>query len=347
MATFQKRGRAWRAIVRKGGQTHTGTFDSKAKAQDWAAQIEAAIVEGRSPATGGPAAPAPSPQAVRTAASAPTMADLFDRYGREVSPTKAGCRWELLRLERFKSCPELMKPITELSNEDIIDFRDRRLKEVSPATVNRELNLLSAVITQAIKDWKIRLPANPVHLIRRPPQPPHRTRRVSEAELRRITEHLGWDGVSPPRNAEQWTAWAFALAIASAMRQGEIAGLRWRDLALERRKLHLSKTKNGHSRDVPLSSRAVSLLRLLPPGRPEERIVPINANTISVTFTAAKKALGLHDLHFHDSRREAVTTASKRLANVLELKAFSGHRTTRMLEVYYQPNVEELAEKLG
>lgn len=336
MATFQKRGRAWRAIVRKGGQTHTATLDSKAKAEAWAAKIEAAIAEGNQP-----------PPAVRAAARSPSMAELFDRYSREISPTKAGVRWEQIRLERFKACPELQKTIAELSNEDIIDWRDRRLKEVSAASVNREMNLLSAVITHAIKDWKIRIPANPVHQVRRPPQPPHRTRRVSEAELRRITEHLGWDGVSQPRNAEQWTAWAFALAIASAMRQGEIAGLRWRDLRLERRQLHLVKTKNGHARDVPLSSRAIELLRLLTPGRPEERLVPINANTISVTFTAAKKALGLHDLRFHDSRREAVTRASKRLANVLELKAFSGHRTTRMLEVYYRPDAEELAQKLG
>ena len=36
MASYQKRGDAWRAIVRRKGQTVTGTFDTKAQAEEWA-----------------------------------------------------------------------------------------------------------------------------------------------------------------------------------------------------------------------------------------------------------------------------------------------------------------------
>ncbi|NHW87576.1 tyrosine-type recombinase/integrase, partial [Escherichia coli] len=49
------------------------------------------------------------------------------------------------------------------------------------------------------------------------------------------------------------------LAVETAMRRSEIAGLRWEHIDLERRVAHLPSTKNGSSRDVPLSTRAVNI----------------------------------------------------------------------------------------
>jgi hypothetical protein len=43
----------------------------------------------------------------------------------------------------------------------------------------------------------------------------------------------------------------------------------------------------------------------------------------------------------------AVTELSKRLPNLVELSAVTGHRSLRMLQRYYHPNPAELALKLG
>jgi integrase len=56
-----------------------------------------------------------------------------------------------------------------------------------------------------------------------------------------------------------------ALAIETGMRRGELLGLLWDNVDLERRTAFLPVTKNGESRGVPLSSRAVEVLRALPP----------------------------------------------------------------------------------
>jgi integrase len=45
------------------------------------------------------------------------------------------------------------------------------------------------------------------------------------------------------------------------MRRGEILGLNWRHLDLERRIAFIALTKNGDSRTVPLSSAALAILR--------------------------------------------------------------------------------------
>jgi integrase len=63
-------------------------------------------------------------------------------------------------------------------------------------------------------------------------------------------------------------------------------------------------------------------------------------------FRKAKARALIKDLHFHDTRREALTRLAKKF-DVMELARISGHRDLRILQnVYYAPTVEDLAKKL-
>ncbi|CAK7193116.1 hypothetical protein COMNV_01329 [Commensalibacter sp. Nvir] len=225
-------------------------------------------------------------------------------------------------------------------------WRDKRLLEVSASTVNRELNLISAVLTTALKEWGVALTGNPVRSIKRPANPKSRSRRVSREEQDIIAKHLGWDGCSEPRTSSQWTAFAFFLAIETAMRRGELTSIRWQDVHLERSYIHLETTKNGEERDVPLSSKAKKLLRLLSAKARHEPLIPVSPDVLTSLFHRATRQAGLIDLRFHDSRREATTQLSKKLSNVLELSAVTGHKSLNMLKIYYKPHASELAKKL-
>ena len=55
------------------------------------------------------------------------------------------------------------------------------------------------------------------------------------------------------------------LAIETAMRQGELLGLRWENIRMTDRVAHLPMTKNGSTRNVPLSTRAMAILEGLKP----------------------------------------------------------------------------------
>lgn len=328
-----QRGGAWRAMVRRRGQTLTRTFDTEAEAETWATAEEARILGGATAAQ------------IQRMPSGVTIAALFDRYAREVSPLKGGGRWELIRL--VKLAADFPIAATELDGAAVAEWRDGRLLQVSASTVNRELNLISAVLTRAIKEWRLPLTVNPVHMIQRPRMPHARTRRVPDHERAAILERLEWDGAGEPTGIRQWIGWGFCVALETMMRQGEILRLTWQHVHLERRFCHLPKTKNGHPRNVPLSSRAVALFALLRPGDADSRVVPVGAGTFGVYFRAAVRSAGIENLHFHDSRREALTNASKKLSNVAELARASGHRTTRALMVYYEPDATDLADKLG
>lgn len=337
MASFQKRGSTWRAIVRRKGKTLTGTFDTKALAEEWATKVEAQIFEGEAPDS-----------AVKTVkAQGVSVAELFNRYSDEVSPGKKGTRWEQIRLRMLaRDFPLFQQAAVSITGPDMADWRDARLKQVAASSVNRELNLIAAVFNQAIREWRLGMTTNPVRLITRPRNPKSRTQRVSDADRRKIIERLGWDGASLPQDSKQWTAFAFYLALATAMRKGELLMLTWNDIYFDERYAHLRDTKNGDERKVPLSNSALRLLRLVKDRVAHKPVVPITSGNLDKLFREAKIAVNLKHVRFHDTRREAATTMAPKLTNVLELAAITGHRNLKTLAIYYAPKPGDLAAKL-
>jgi integrase len=136
------------------------------------------------------------------------------------------------------------------------------------------------------------------------------------------------------------------LAVETAMRRGELLGLRWEHIDLGNRVAHLPITKNGEGRYVPLSSRAVATLEGLPRSL-SGYVFPIKPQTVAAAFMKATDRAGLGDIRFHDLRHTATTALATKLPNVIELAAVTGHTSLSMLKRYYHPKAAELAKKLG
>jgi len=60
-----------------------------------------------------------------------------------------------------------------LAPRDFADWRDRRMTEVAPASVIREMQLMSAVLNVARKEWGM-ISENPISDVNRPSKPPPR-----------------------------------------------------------------------------------------------------------------------------------------------------------------------------
>lgn len=339
MATIQKRKSSWRVIVRRKGKYVSATFDTKAEADAWAIQSEARILEGFS-------AEAVSREPVAPVNGVPAV-EALQRYSDDVSPTKRGGRWEQVRIAAMIRQDRLFqRPITSITGPDIAEWRDKRLRKVSASTVNRELCLISSIFTFAMRECRMGLTFNPCSLVTKPRKPRPRTQRVSIAEREMIITELGWDAKSEPTTSAQWVAFAFYLALETAMRKGEILSLRWSDIDFDARHAHLDITKNGDERDVPLSKAATALLHLVKHRVPNKPVVPIQTGHFDKLFREAKRDVGLAHIHFHDSRREAATTMATKLSNVLELAAVTGHKSLAMLQIYYKSKATDLAARL-
>ncbi|MGB4844401.1 MAG: site-specific integrase, partial [Ferruginibacter sp.] len=132
------------------------------------------------------------------------------------------------------------------------------------------------------------------------------------------------------------------LAVETAMRAGELVSLTTADIDPQARVARLADTKNGESRWVPLSPRALEAL-----GVTEGRVVGLTASGLSHAFHELCLKEGIEGLRFHDLRREAVSRLFERGLNIAEVAAVSGHKTWAVLKRYTQLDARLLAKKLG
>jgi len=73
----------------------------------------------------------------------------------------------------------------------------------------------------------------------------------------------------------------------------------------------------------------------------------LKPSQIDANFRKAKKKAGITDLHFHDSRRAALTRMAKVL-DPLALAKVAGHTDVNLLlRVYYKVDEDDLADKLA
>ncbi len=329
MGSIRKRGDGYRAEVRKQGyyKSQDG-FQTKGAAKLWISTVESQLAQ------------------IRKLNKMPeqTLADAFVRYASEVSPTKKGARWEQIRLAKLGRSDLAQVRIGQVDATHIAKWRDLNLKTLAGASVAREMNLLRSVLEIARREWGW-IDVNPAKDVKKPKPGRARSRRVPQHEIAAICSALGYDLTQTPRLKRQIIASAFLFAIETGMRKGELLGLTWRDINLRTRVAVLADTKNGESREVPLSLVAISILQMLGEQIAGDPVFNVQSGTFDALFRKAVRAANIVDLHFHDSRHEACTRLADKLT-VLELAAVIGHRDLKSLMVYYNPTGADLAKKL-
>jgi integrase len=143
-----------------------------------------------------------------------TIEELLDRYKREILPTHKGKQTERYRIQTLLGFLGDLKLI-HLTPKEIAKYRDHRLKEVSPASLKRELVILSRVLTLSSRDWGIALPQNPVGMITLPKADKARTRRLEAGEEEKLLQ-----------STNQKLRRIIILVLETGMRRGEILNIK-------------------------------------------------------------------------------------------------------------------------
>ncbi|MEW5890497.1 MAG: site-specific integrase [Pseudomonadota bacterium] len=364
MASIRKlpSGKFFVEIRRKGLPHISRAFATERAAQEWARKIEVDIDNGVF-------------HRKLEQAQVPTVQELLDRYEKEITPGKRGSMQEKYRLRQFQNqafAPFATKPITAVTEQDIIAWRDDRLTKVSADTVRREMVILGAFFNQcgtgtksrsgAIKrpGWRL-IQDNPVELAGKPAGGSRRKRRVSEKEIEAIAQATG--------SAE--LAAFIHIAVETAMRRGEIAKLVRGDVMFEGNlgyvKLHEGETKNGSARSVPLTPAASAIVLQLIDGKEEnDRLFTLKPDSYTQAFIRARrrarqryeeecKARGeapdprfLTDVRLHDNRHEGTSRLFEvHKLGVMEAAEITGHKDLRMLRSYSHQEPLKLAGLLA
>jgi integrase len=108
------------------------------------------------------------------------------------------------------------------------------------------------------------------------------------------------------------------IAIETGMRRSELLALTWTDIDLSARVAHVRVSKNGDTRDVPLTRRAVRTLEGVQVSAGGDTVFPFAANAVRLAFERIRARAGCLDLRFHDLRREAITRFIERGLNIIE-----------------------------
>lgn len=294
----------WRAQIARHGIRRSAIFPSKTAAVAWAGRIESEIMAG-----------------VRGEIPNLTFGTLLQRYDRDVSSKKKGARWESVRLKALERDRIAQVKIRQFGPPHVSDWRERRLKDVSGASVRREWNLLSHVCTYAVREWGW-LKTNPFKGLARPAGGKPRSRVASVEELEHLIAHA-----SP-----QMTR-VITIAVETGMRAGEIAS----QPEIRGRVAYLKDSKNGTAREVPLSAKAIEAWG---------DGITMKAASISALFAKLCVEAKVEGLTFHDLRRTAIVRLADKL-KPMELAKMVGHKDLRVtLNTYYKADMQELAKKL-
>ncbi len=347
MATITERidstgAKSYRVEIRmKGYPRQSATFERKTDAKKWAQNTESAIREGRHFGT--------------MEAKRHTLADLVNRYTRDVLPTKKaktqGPQVQQLAWWKARIGDKTLADVTPallaecrdaLSREPVLSLAKDPSKAGpertrSPATVNRYLAVLSHAFTVAVKEYGW-VDSNPLVKVTKPKEPRGRVRFLDDDERAALM-----DACRASASPDLYPA--VVLALSTGARQQEIMGLRWPEIDLTRRVATLHETKNGERRVLPLAGHALEVLKerkkirrldtdLVFPARGKRKdgtIVPVDLRT---PFQTALKRAGIEDFHWHDLRHSAASYLAMSGASLAEIAEVLGHKTLAMVKRY-------------
>lgn len=319
---------SYRVKVRlKGCPVQTATFERLTDAKKWVQDTESAIRENRH---------------FKTAeAKRHTLAELMDRYIKDVMPTKPkNARGQVRQLEWWKAAIGSYT-LADVTPALIAEHRDKlasgitvRGKVRNPATVVRYMAALSVAFTTAVKEWGW-IDDSPMRKVTKPKESRGRVRFLSDDERTRLLK-----ACQESKNPFLYPV--VVLALSTGMRHGEAIGLTWDVVDLNRGRAILHETKNGERRAVAIAGPALEVLKELSKVRridthllfPSKDTATRRPMELRKPWLAAIKKADIQDFKFHDLRHSTASYLAMNGASLAEIAEVLGHKTLQMVKRY-------------
>ena len=233
-----------------------------------------------------------------------------------------------------------LEKITPLTVDQFVAKRQK--DGVKNSTINRELTVLKKMLNLAI-DWQFDIEQNPVK----------RARYFSEEKYRRDRVLSAEEEISLFREAAAHLKPILTCALQTGMRVGEILGLKWENVNLEKHEILIKAeaSKSGKARIIPITSTLSYELEKLRgnfPGNDQfvflYKFRPVKS--VNLAFTNARRRAGIKDLTFHDLRHTVASRLVSKGANPVSIKNILGHTNLRTTEIYLHSNLKQMREAI-
>ena len=234
------------------------------------------------------------------------------------------------------------KALHLITRRDIEAYSRERASKVKGATVNRELALLRHLFNIAIDKGYTDI--NPARGFKRFPEAPWRHKfYFSESEIEKLL------GAAAPHLKP-----ILAVAFGTGLRKGDILGLRWRDVDLDRGIISIQMQKTGEPIEIPLIPMLRDLLEQMKFGAGLSQFVfslgsrGKRIGDIKTAFRAALRRSGLVDqgYRFHDIRRTFARMLYDKGVVLTKVQRLLGHKSVLTTERYLGVKFEETREAI-
>ncbi|MFH1930130.1 MAG: tyrosine-type recombinase/integrase [Pseudomonadota bacterium] len=217
------------------------------------------------------------------------------------------------------------KYLFEITPQLIERYKAKRLEDVSPATVNRELACLKHMYTKAI-EWGY-VKTNPAKEVKNLKEPPGRLRYLMPEEINVLVKECAFH-LRP----------IVVMALNSGMRLGEILNLKWKDVDLINKKVTIVNSKNNETRVIPINMTLYSELTLHQKNRNGEFVFADKKGSpygsVKKSFATALDKAKIKDFRFHDLRHTFGSYLVMQGVDLKTIQQIMGHKDINMTMRY-------------
>ena len=295
-------------------------------------------------------------KARKDARIAPTVADACERFLEEYSrrynkPSSVRSNEQRIKLHivpRLGNCK-----VANVTREDVLRLHGDMRKK--PGAANRTVALISKMFTLC-NEWGWHPGPNPARGIKKYPEKKlHRD--LSELELARLAKVLrdAESGSDPATSENPRAVEAIRLLMFTGCRRGEVLGLRWDEVDLKRRVLHLSDSKSG-AKTIWLNSAAIEILSSQEPMVGNPYVFPSSRtpgkplHDLNGPWYRMRKRAGLDGVRLHDLRHNLASWAAADGQSLVMIGRLLGHKvpatTARYADLADRP-AQRAAEQVG
>lgn len=224
------------------------------------------------------------------------------------------------------------KAIAEITPELVERYKAKRKVEVAAGTCNRELVFLKTLFNKAV-EWG-RLESSPVAKVKKFREPIYKVKILDAAEIKKLLD-VSNSHLKP----------ILIVALNCAMRRGEILALKWENVDLSKRRIHIEDSKSGRSRDIPMNNAVVEALSVISQHNKYVFHNPVTGRplkSIKSSFRTARRNAKIKGLRFHDLRHTSATRLVEAGVDLVTVSKILGHSTIAMTVKYAHPSAENM-----
>ena len=326
MASILKRNGKWRVEIRqKSSNGIYKSFITKEDATRWARETEIKIEQGL--------------YQDLTLAKTTKLKDVLIQYRDRVSVNKKGYENERYKINKIIRSDIGDKTLSELSSLILFEFIEQQKKLYTASTINKSITIINLALKFAERFLGIALNKNPLKFIKRLKESNFIGQVIEHFEETLLLKHAEFSKL-------YWLKTAIILGIDCGLRRGEILKLKAEDINFKNSTAVLRDTKNGETREIGLSQRAIQEIKKLPIAIDGKLFPCKRLDTFSFYYNQLQRWSGVNK-RFHDTRHTFASRKATQGWSITEIAAQGGWKQLQVLKRYTHIKAEYLAKKMN